>query len=198
MCSMSLHATQWSIDDKPVKIDKWDAAALKNALDDSAKNVLVKGYGYEENHRLTDWRLFICTVAVAFAMFALVWDYLRPFPESRPILIICVSSYFVLMGVLTVYTTYKERGIFLVALEKDRAGMDPDNVWTLSSSLRKYDDLYSLWMTFTDGKTQETRRTEVTKSVACFFDDNGTLCSDLYNPEVEKMKESLTTNKKTN
>jgi signal peptidase complex subunit 2 len=47
------------------------------------------------------------------------------------------DSYFILIGVLTVYTTYKERGIFLVALEKDRAGMDPDNTWTLCSCLRK-------------------------------------------------------------
>lgn len=46
-----------------------------------------------EHHGLMDGRLFICTIAVAFAMFALVWDYFKPFPESRPILILCVTSY---------------------------------------------------------------------------------------------------------
>jgi len=28
-------------DDKPVKIDKWDSSALKNALDDAAKKVRI-------------------------------------------------------------------------------------------------------------------------------------------------------------
>lgn len=55
--------------------------------------VLVDKMGFIESHHLMDGRLIICTIAVAFAMFALIWDYLKPFPLSRPILIICVLAY---------------------------------------------------------------------------------------------------------
>ena len=54
-------------------------------------------------------RLWICGIAVAIAMFGLLWDFLYPFPLSRPVLILCSGSYFLLMGVLTLYTTYKEK-----------------------------------------------------------------------------------------
>lgn len=56
-------------------------------MSDGVLQVLIKNYGCSENHGLMDGRLVICTIAVAFAMFALVWDFLRPFPESRPMLI---------------------------------------------------------------------------------------------------------------
>ena len=62
---------------------------------------------YTENFNLMDGRLVICAVAVGVAMFALLWDFLNPFPKSRPVLIGCVASYFLLMGVLTLYTTFK-------------------------------------------------------------------------------------------
>jgi len=55
--------------------------------------VLTDQLGFVESHRLMDGRLAVCTIAVGFALFALVWDYLYPFPLSRTVLILCVVSY---------------------------------------------------------------------------------------------------------
>lgn len=182
-------------EEKIAKINKWDGSAVKNAIDDAVREVLTKKYNYVENFALMDGRLTICGVAVGVAMFALLWDYLYPFPQSRPVLIICVSTYFVMMGILTVYTTYKEKGIFAVCIQKD--GSKKESIWEASSFLAKYDDKYNFTLALVDSKTKQRRETSSKKSVAHFIDVNGYVVPEQVEAEVSRLHNSLLSERKT-
>lgn len=181
---------------EPIRVDKWDGSAVKNALDDAVKGVLVEKFGYEECHSLMDKRLAICLTAVGAAIVALVYDYLHPFPESSTVLISCVLAYFALMAVLTYYTTFVEKGIFLVLLNRDPAGIDPVSKWTISSNLKRFDDEYSLQLEYQAGRSEKVVDATLTKSVASWFTEDGELLFSKFETEVLKLHDSLLKEKK--
>ncbi|XP_028407707.1 probable signal peptidase complex subunit 2 [Dendronephthya gigantea] len=184
--------SKWEIgDEKPVQIDKWDGNAVKNALDDAVRKILTEHLKFVENNSVIDTRLALCTVACLFAIGALIYDYITPFPNSRTVLILCVLAYFILMGVLTVFTTFREKNYIVFANEKDKAGMGPDHLWSARSTLKRYDDIYELTLCYKDGETQRSEEQTMKKSVASWFDENGELHFDIFLNDVMEMQKGL-------
>jgi len=181
--------------ERPQKIDKWDQNAVRLALDDAVKKTVLD-LGYVENFHLVDSRLIICTIAVLFSLLALVWDFLYPYPQSRPLLIVCVCSYFFLMCVLTLHLNFFEKNIFLVAHQTDPVGTEPDIVWTFSSTMLKYDSNYTLTVTVKDDLSAEPRTVSSTKSVGDFIDVDGVVHMETIEPLVTQLKASIAPSKK--
>lgn len=46
-----------------------------------------------------------------------------------------------MMLVLTLYTMFKEKGSFVVVIDKDKAGINPDNTWRFTSQLKRLEYL---------------------------------------------------------
>jgi len=100
---------------------------------------------------------------------------------------VCVISYFLMMGVLTWYTTYLEKGIFCTVLKKDAAGIDPDDTWNASSSLKRFDNKYQLSLHQVEGRSGRSKESRCVMPVENFFDEGGKLLYGQVAKEVLRL-----------
>ncbi|CDS41250.1 signal peptidase complex subunit 2 [Echinococcus multilocularis] len=170
-----------------ITINKWDVNA--------AKHIMKSHYGLRENFRLIDTRLMLCTASVLFTVIALVYDYLFPYPESRHVLIFCIVSYFINTSILSWYAYFVEGYIFFVGIQPDKAGLDPPNKWTFASQIKKYSPDYRLTLSFLDGITNNQSTVEAIKTIDCFFDEKGKLCSAQLESFILKICKDVTSKK---
>lgn len=155
-------AEDWCKDEDVVQVNKWDQSELKNTLDDAVRKIFVDRYGCAENNSMVDRRLTLGCISVLLAGFALIYDYILPFPLSKAVLGTCAGTYFVLMALITVYMIYVEKGVFLVI-------NDGRHNYRVSSSMKKYDPVYSLRIDNHDVGSYES----LDQSSVSFFDDQG-------------------------
>lgn len=172
-------------------VDKWDSTQVKNILDESAKQYILDRYKYDESNILVDIRLVLCALPVASAFFALIYDFMHPFPESAQVLKICVLAYIVLMVILTLYSTFVESHTILIAYKK--AGKGRPKVTTdkskvkVKSWMKRFDDMYTL-------SIEGLKKTaSYTKSVGKYFDVNGVFLQDKFEKDVLKLHKTAST-----
>lgn len=160
-------------------VDKWDASQVKNLLDESAKQYILDQYKYEESNFLVDIRLVLCFLPVCAAFYALIYDFMHPFPESADVLKTCVYSYFALMIIMTIYSTYVESNTILIAYKKGRG--NKKSKIRVMSKMKRFDDQYTLIVEGPKSKNS------CTKSVGNYFDINGVFAEKKFEQDLRSV-----------
>lgn len=181
-----------------LQLDLGDMVKMKQVLDESVAGALLENQQLPEDYVWDNWKLGIMFAACCFAMMAQFVPI--PFPESRPVLGVCGSLYFVLSGVLQLMATFVDRDAILWTRPVDDETMKDKKF--KNKDLTKYglkvrSDLprFSEWYTVTvefqtpKGSMQSPRFVERKWSVGQFFDKEGYFDEVGLTMEVDKLFE---------
>lgn len=94
-----------------LQIDLGDMIKVKQVLDEGVASALLEQEHLPEDYQWDNCKLMVMFVACCFAMMAQFAP--MPFPDSRPILGVCGTMYFVLSGVLQLMTIFIDKDAIL-------------------------------------------------------------------------------------
>jgi signal peptidase complex subunit 2 len=171
-----------------LQVDVGDQVKVKQVLDEAVAAAILDLDGMAENYSWDNTKLSIMALACVFALLAQFVPI--PFPESRPVLGVCGSLYFVLSGVLQYITTFIDKDAILLTLPNQKA-LHQHGI-RVRSSLPRFSEFYTVTLEFyynanDTTKTQQARKVEKIWSVGQFFDNEGYFDEAGLIQEIEKL-----------
>ncbi|KAI6205218.1 TAF domain-containing protein [Aphelenchoides besseyi] len=97
----------------------------------------------------------------------------------RKVCAVCCVSYFILISILQLYMMYIEKNIFFQAVEHTKVG---DRVWSFSGEMQRYDDKYTLTISYYRGSSSGSAN--VTKSISTYVTEDGEILYPMLKRET--------------
>ena len=193
-----------------LQVDVGDVIKLKQVLDETVAASLLDpdGPALAEDQRSDNIKLFIMVLACSFAFVAQFAPL--PFPESRPVLGLCCTAYFILSGILQLVTTLYDRDSIMATKPVEKAKYPSKNGDVekygirIRTQLPRFSEYYTVILEFQrydGGKGKGKGSTGATAvpgpyvsktwSVGNFFDVDGFFAEDILMDEVEKVYDTF-------
>lgn len=190
-----------------LQVDVGDVIKLKQVLDETVAAALLDpdGPALAEDQRSDNIKLVIMLLACSFAFVAQFAPL--PFPESRPVLGLCCTAYFILSGILQLVTTFYDRDSIMATNPVEKAKYPAKNSDVEKCGIRvrtqlpRFSEYYTVILEFQrydggkgkGGAAAAAPGPYVSKtwSVGNFFDVDGFFAEDLLMDEVEKVYDTF-------
>lgn len=190
-----------------LQVDVGDVIKLKQVLDETVAAALLDpdGPALAEDQRSDNIKLVIMLLACSFAFVAQFAPL--PFPESRPVLGLCCTAYFILSGILQLVTTFYDRDSIMATNPVEKAKYPAKNSDVEKCGIRvrtqlpRFSEYYTVILEYQrydggkgkGGAAAATPGPYVSKtwSVGNFFDVDGFFAEDLLMDEVEKVYDTF-------
>ena len=189
-----------------LQVDVGDVIKLKQVLDETVAAALLDpdGPALAEDQRSDNIKLVIMLLACSFAFVAQFAPL--PFPESRPVLGLCCTAYFILSGILQLVTTFYDQDSIMATNPVEKAKYPAKNSDVEKCGIRvrtqlpRFSEYYTVILEFQrydggkgKGGAAAAPGPYVSKtwSVGNFFDVDGFFAEDLLMDEVEKVYDTF-------
>ena len=177
-----------------LQVDLGDMIKIKQVLDEAVAGAMLDHV--DEDLHWDNFKLTIMALACAFAMVAQFAPI--PFPESRPVLGVCGSLYFLLSGVLQFIATFVDKDAILLTKPSPQSKNVTLQKYGLRvrSNLPRFSEWYTIVLEFCIPKGEgdaaaATSHVEQTWSVGQFFDKEGYFDEVGLSQEIAKLFERL-------
>jgi len=159
--------------ESPIKVNLYDSNAIRQTLDDCVLKIL-EDEGYAESTFLSNVKLILGFITCAIALYSHFGP--TPYPQNKPVLLICCISYLLLNGLIQFISFFIEKNsVFLFSKEKNIS-------LEVSSNLPRWEEIYSLSISMKGVKQKNEK--EMKKSITSWFDTEGVFREEIFSRSV--------------